>query len=116
MPDSDSWLERAAALRPDRVALEAADVALTYAELLERARAARRFEPRRACGPRGDALGRFRGGAARLHARQGGRDAGRPRLGERERAALRSSASGAPQREGALVIVHTSGTTGAPRP
>jgi O-succinylbenzoic acid--CoA ligase len=35
----DPWLERAAALRPDRVALEVPGARLTYAALLERARA-----------------------------------------------------------------------------
>src|SRR4051794_35404063 len=34
----DPWLPRAAALRPDHVALEAPGGTLTYAELLERAR------------------------------------------------------------------------------
>src|SRR5918998_3368919 len=34
----DPWLPRAAALRPDRVALEAPEGSLTYAELLDRAR------------------------------------------------------------------------------
>ncbi len=33
----DRWLERAAALRPDRIAVEAPDGALTYRELLDRA-------------------------------------------------------------------------------
>ena len=35
----EPWLERAAALRPDTIAVEAPDGALTYAELLARARA-----------------------------------------------------------------------------
>ncbi len=35
----ESWLERAAGLRPDVIAVEADDGALTYAELLARARA-----------------------------------------------------------------------------
>ncbi|MGH2967786.1 MAG: hypothetical protein ACRDK0_01800, partial [Solirubrobacteraceae bacterium] len=34
----DPWLPRAAALRPDRIALEAPDGSLTYAELLATAR------------------------------------------------------------------------------
>ena len=34
----EPWLERAAALRPDRVAVEAQDGRLTYAELLAAAR------------------------------------------------------------------------------
>ena len=37
-PSMEPWLERAAALRPDRTAVEAPDGSLTYAELLDRAR------------------------------------------------------------------------------
>src|SRR3954468_23402518 len=36
---SEPWLERAAALRPDAIAVESGDGALTYAELSRRARA-----------------------------------------------------------------------------
>src|SRR3954452_24089998 len=36
----EQWLVRAAARRPDRVAVEAGDERLTYSELLDRARAA----------------------------------------------------------------------------
>jgi non-ribosomal peptide synthetase component E (peptide arylation enzyme) len=38
----EQWLVRAAARRPDRVAVEASGERLTYAELLERAREAAR--------------------------------------------------------------------------
>jgi o-succinylbenzoate---CoA ligase len=105
------WLERAAALRPDRVAVEAPEGSVTYAELLARALAGAR-----GLGgvvpidlPPGLAF------AIRLHACL---LAGAPampvdqRLGERERAALPAGEPG----PGVALIVHTSGTTGAPRP
>jgi o-succinylbenzoate---CoA ligase len=107
----EPWLERAAGLRPDRVAVEAPDGRLTYAELLARARA----------GARG--LGgvvpldlppglEF---AVRLHACLLAGAAAMPidqRLGERERATLQFGTPG----PGVVLIVHTSGTTGAPQP
>jgi o-succinylbenzoate---CoA ligase len=105
------WLERAAALRPDRVAVEAPGGRLTYAELLDAARReARDLHGRVPIDlPPGLPL------AIRLHACL---LAGAPampvdqRLGERERRAI--LAADAP--DGAALIVHTSGTTGAPRP
>jgi O-succinylbenzoic acid--CoA ligase len=105
------WLERAAALRPDRVALEAPDGRLTYAELLAAARAeARDLRGRVAIDlPPGLEF------AVRLHACLVAGAAAvpiDPRLGARERAAL-DLTRGA---DGAALIVHTSGTTGAPRP
>jgi o-succinylbenzoate---CoA ligase len=106
----EPWLERAAAMRPDRVAIEAPDGRLTYAELLARAR---------------DAAPELRGVvpidlppglefAVRLHACVLAGAAAMPvdqRLGERERAVLTTIAA-----PGTAVIVHTSGTTGTPQP
>src|SRR5215213_11158332 len=114
----DPWLPRAAAEHPDRVALEAPQGELTYARLLD---------------------------AARIDVAPGSRVALAlppgldfavavpvdPRLGEAEQAALLASASlvvdGALPRGGAAepvaprdgdtaLVVHTSGTTAAPRP
>ena len=106
----EPWLERAAALRPDRVAIEAPDGALTYAALLDRARAAAR-------GLHGVVAIDLPPGlefAVRLHAALLAGAAAMPvdqRLNPRERAALTESAA-----PGTALIVHTSGTTGAPRP
>jgi o-succinylbenzoate---CoA ligase len=106
----EPWLERAAAMRPDRVAIEAPDGRLTYAELLARARDA-------APGLRGVVAIDLPPGlefAVRLHACLLAGAAAMPvdqRLSERERAALTSRAA-----PGTAVIVHTSGTTGAPQP
>src|SRR5215210_1316617 len=100
----DPWLPRAAALHPERTAIEAPEGSLTYAELLERARRAGATVP----------IDRPPGldFAVALH---GCLLAGAPivpvdpRLSQRERAALATGASSA-------LVVHTSGTTGAPRP
>jgi O-succinylbenzoic acid--CoA ligase len=100
----DPWLPRAAALRPDRVAVEAPEGSLTYAKLLERARAA---EPEPIAHPPGLEF------AVALHAcLLAGVPAVPvdPRLTRRERAAL------ADPPPGAALVVHTSGTTGAPQP
>jgi o-succinylbenzoate---CoA ligase len=120
----EQWLVRAAARRPDRVAIEAGDERLTYAELLDRARdAARGLEPGRRVPltePAGlDFVVALHGcllaGAVAMPVD--------PRLGDAERAAVLanagSSAADDPvgsDRGGAAVVVHTSGTTGAPRP
>jgi o-succinylbenzoate---CoA ligase len=103
----ESWLEMAAAERPDRVAIEAPDGQLTYAELL----AAARDHARSLRGhveidatPGLDFVVRlhaaFVAGATAVPVD--------PRLGARERTALGTA-------RGDLVI-HTSGTTGTPRP
>jgi len=100
----EPWLERA---RPDRIAIEAPDGRLTYAELLAAARA-------EASGLRGRAEIEARPGldfVVRLHAclLAGARAVPiDPRLGPAERAQLGDA-------EGDLVV-HTSGTTGTPRP
>jgi O-succinylbenzoic acid--CoA ligase len=100
----DPWLPRAAAQRPGRAAVEAPEGSLTYAELLERATRAGATVP--------IALPPGLEFAVALH---GCLLAGAPivpvdpRLTERERAAL----AAAPD---AALVVHTSGTTAAPRP
>jgi o-succinylbenzoate---CoA ligase len=106
----EPWLERAAALRPDRTAVEAPDGSLTYARLLARARpAARDLE-----GVVPIDLPPGLEFAVRLHACLLAGAAALPidqRLGERERAAVLAARG-----PGAALIVHTSGTTGAPAP
>jgi O-succinylbenzoic acid--CoA ligase len=123
------WLERAAAARPDVLAVETADGALTYAELLARAGAgATRF----AAGDRVAIL--LPPGldfAVALHACLLAGAAAMPvdlRLGERERgtqlagaaavvdAPLPTAAPHAPPTAPGSLVVHTSGTTGSPRP
>src|SRR5215213_3290853 len=125
----DPWLPRAAAERPDRVALEAPQGELTYARLLDTARIDVAPGSRVAL-----ALPRGLDFAVALHACLLARAAAvpvDPRLGEAEQAALLASASlvvdGALPRGGAAepvppadgdtaLVVHTSGTTAAPRP
>jgi O-succinylbenzoic acid--CoA ligase len=108
----EPWLERAAALRPDRVALEAPEGRLTYAELLTRARSiARELE-----GVVPIDLPPGLEFAVRLHACLLAGAAAMPidqRLGERERAAVLATGE---LGQDAAVIVHTSGTTGSPEP
>src|SRR4051794_6904573 len=133
----EPFLERAAALRPDRPALESAGGVLTYAELLARARAgaagltARGVRPRDRVAlllPAGEAF------VVALHAALLAGAAAMPvdlRLGERERAPQLASAATVveaplPGRGGARgadvatgappLVVHTSGTTGDPPP
>jgi O-succinylbenzoic acid--CoA ligase len=130
----DPWLERAAALRPDHVALEADGEAVTYAALLERARAAagalraNRGERVAIALPPGIEF------AVTLHACL---LAGAPampvdtRLAAPERRRLAASAAVVvdaplggraagvgftPLEDDVALVVHTSGTTGAPRP
>jgi O-succinylbenzoic acid--CoA ligase len=125
----DPWLPRAAAQHHERVALEAPEGALTYAQLLE---AARIDAPP---GSRiGIALPPGIGFAVTLHACLLARAAAvpvDPRLAEPERAALLRTAGvtscnpalGAgrqdptpPGEHDTALVVHTSGTTAAPRP
>ncbi len=102
-----AWLERAAALRGDRIAVEAPDGRLAYAELLAAANdAARGLEGRVeiAARPSLDFV-------VRLHAclLAGARAVPiDPRLGAAERAALGDAPGD--------LVVHTSGTTGTPTP
>src|SRR5215218_7186830 len=123
----DPWLSRAAALRPGRVAIEAPEGSLTYAELLERARLDVAPGSRVALAlPPGLEF------AVALHAMLLARAVAvpvDPRLGEREQAALLAgadrvvdgpvSAAAAPPLALAdgdtALIVHTSGTTGTPK-
>ena len=125
----DPWLPRAAAQRPERIALEAPEGALTYGQLLEAARIDVAPGSRVAL-----ALAPGLQFAVALHACLLARAAAMPvdpRLGEAEQAALLASAdlvvdgpltgSGAAEplapRDGdTALVVHTSGTTGAPRP
>jgi O-succinylbenzoic acid--CoA ligase len=109
----EPWLVRAAARRPDRVAVETPTERLTYAELLARAReAAQRLEPGRRV-PLTELAGLdfvvalhacLLAGAAAMPVD--------PRLGEAERAAQLESAG---EPTPAALVVHTSGTTGAPQ-
>src|SRR5215207_6752167 len=125
----DPWLPRAAALRPGRIALEAPEGSLTYAQLLEAARidAAPGSRVALALPPGLDF-------AVALHACLLARAAAMPvdpRLGEAEQAALLASAElvvdgtlprcgaaepVAPADDDTALVVHTSGTTAAPRP
>ena len=125
----DPWLPRAAALRPDRIALEAPDGALTYAQLLDAARI------EAAPGDRiGIALPPGRDFAILLHACLLARAAAVPvdlRLAPAEREALLASTGvrscnpapsaglqdlTPPGEDDIALVVHTSGTTAAPRP
>jgi O-succinylbenzoic acid--CoA ligase len=110
----EQWLVRAAAWRPDRVAVEAGDERLTYADLLDRAReAAGHLAPGTRVPLTEPAGAEF---VVALHACLLAGAAAMPvdpRLGERERAAQLATAG---QPTGAALVVHTSGTTGAPRP
>src|SRR3954471_3589511 len=126
----DPWLPRAAALRPDRVALEAPGGTLTYAQLLERARLDVAPGSRVAL-----TLAPGLEFAVALHACLMARAAAvpvDPRLAERERAALAAATTVtidgplgpcgpltppvAPAEGDTALVVHTSGTTGAPKP
>jgi O-succinylbenzoic acid--CoA ligase len=134
----EPWLERAAALRPKRIALEAEGVRLTYADLLERARAAAAALAERGV-RRGDrvaiTLPAGAGFAVALHGCLLHGAAAMPvdpRLGERERAAMLETAAAVVDRplgggragppavaaaeDDIALVLHTSGTTGAPRP
>jgi o-succinylbenzoate---CoA ligase len=110
------WLERAAALRPDRTAVEAPDGSLTYAELLD---AARHAELDAGSGDRVPiALPAGLDFVVTLHACLLRGAAAMPidlRLSDRERATMMRSAGTSVEHDVALVV-HTSGTTGAPRP
>ena len=109
-----AWLERVAAEHPGRLALETPHVEWTYGELLEQARAAGTGERGElvplAMPPDHAFVAAFHGcllcGAVAVPVD--------PRLSARERAAVLRSAP--PAEEEAVMVVHTSGTTGAPRP
>jgi o-succinylbenzoate---CoA ligase len=102
------WLERAAQRRPDRVAVEAPEGALTYAELHALAR--EREPAAHVEHPPGLEF------AIALHANLL-RDVGTvpldPRLTDAERAQRRARAGGP---SGLVAVVFTSGTTGEPKP
>ena len=103
----ESWLERAAALRPDRTAVEAPEGSLTYAELLD---AARQVEV-----PTGErvaiALPPGLEFAVTLHACLLVRAVAMP-VDLREP----DPPAGGPAAPGVALALHTSGTTGEPRP
>src|SRR3954447_12174297 len=122
----EPWLVRADALRPDRVAIETPAERLTYAELLARAReAAQRLEPGQSVPLTEPAGVDF---VVALHACLLAGAAAMPvdprlRAAERRaapaggaRAARGGAAAGPGGPTGAALVVHTSGTTGAPRP
>jgi O-succinylbenzoic acid--CoA ligase len=103
----EPWLERAAALRPTRTAVEAEEGSLTYAELLD---AARQVEldgdPVPIALPPGLEF------AVKLHAcLLAGRAATPVDLREPD-----PIVAGGPAGEDVALVVHTSGTTGRPRP
>jgi O-succinylbenzoic acid--CoA ligase len=100
---ADRWLERAAARRPDRIALEVRGSALTYAELLRRARAADP-SPRIELPPGADFAVALH--ACLLHGVPAvPLDPRDPRRPEPPR-----------PRPGTALVVHTSGTTARPTP
>jgi O-succinylbenzoic acid--CoA ligase len=132
----DPWLERAAALRPDRVAVEAPDGAPTYAELLQRARGVagalaaggvRAGDHVALMLPPGAEFAVALHGCLLLGAAAMPVD---PRLAPAELAPLLRAAATtidgpledaapppfAPDLDDPALVVHTSGTTGAPRP
>jgi o-succinylbenzoate---CoA ligase len=128
----EPWLERAAALRPGRVALEAPDGTRTYAELLDGARGAAGELAARGVAPGDRVAIALPAGVAFAEALHGCLLLGAAampvdlRLGERERAAVLDMAATVVDGtvggrgpftpgEGTLVV-HTSGTTGAPQP
>lgn len=127
----EAWLERAAALRPNRTAVEAEDGSLTYRELLDRAR--RVVLDVRPGDRVAIALPPGLDFVATLHACLLAGVAAMPvdlRLAERERAAITRSAATIvtepldggdretrrPDAGDVALVVHTSGTTGEPRP
>jgi O-succinylbenzoic acid--CoA ligase len=107
------WLQTAAAKHPERVALEDRDRALTYRQLLARAKDAAPPRGARVALEQTDPLefavalhGCLLAGAAAVPVD--------PRLGDAERAARRRSAA-APGGSGVATVMHTSGTTAAPK-
>lgn len=116
----DPWLPRAAALNPGRVALESGDVRLGYSELLARATASAGALDASSGGRVALALAPGPDSVVALHACLLAGVAAMPvdpRLGERERAAqLASADAGGCGRDDVALVVHTSGTTGAPLP
>jgi o-succinylbenzoate---CoA ligase len=128
----EPWLERAAALRPGRVALEAPDGTRTYAELLDGARGAAGELAARGVAPGDRVAIALPAGVAFAEALHGCLLLGAAampvdlRLGERERAAVLDTAAtvvdGPLEGRGPFttgegtLVVHTSGTTGAPQP
>jgi O-succinylbenzoic acid--CoA ligase len=114
-----AWIDNAAERRPDHPALITAGEVLTWAQLAERARTVSNELGQRGVGrgdgvpielPAGVGFVALLHGALRLGAVAVPVDL---RLNERERAAVRANAERVS--EGATVI-HTSGTTGQPRP
>ena len=129
----EPWLERAAGLRPERVALEAPDGTRTYTELLAGARRAAGALAVRGVRPGDRVAITLPPGIAFAEALHGCLLMGAAampvdlRLADRERAAVLGQAAdlvvdaplegGGPFEPGeGTLVVHTSGTTGAPRP
>ena len=132
--DLDPWLARAAARRPERIALETPASALTYASCCARRAAARAARARRrARRPRGARAAAGPDFVVALHAcllARRGRDAGRPAAGRARAGGAAARARGGHRRaaarrgrraratpaplDAAALVVHTSGTTGAP--
>jgi O-succinylbenzoic acid--CoA ligase len=142
------WLERAAALRPERVALEADGARVTYEELLDRARAVAGSLTANGIRPGDRVAIALPAGIEFAEALHGCLLMGAvampvdPRLAERERAAIEATAAAVvdelrvrvrphesralkgsdparvppPRDDDIALVVHTSGTTAAPRP
>jgi O-succinylbenzoic acid--CoA ligase len=113
-----SWLERAAALRPATVAVEAPEGALTYAELLERARSTRIASPRVALAlPAGLDFAVALDACLLCGVSVVPVDLREPewRLAGAGQVIEAVENGGQVRGDGASLVIHTSGTTGVPR-
>jgi O-succinylbenzoic acid--CoA ligase len=107
------WLQMATAKRPDRVAIEYGGRALTYAQLMARAVEAAPPTGGRVALEQTDRL-EFAVALHRCLLADVAAVPVDPRLGDGERAVRRRAAEG-PARSGVATVMHTSGTTAAPK-